>query len=332
MMKEGQQKFESQPILIVIPVFNDWEALALLLSHLDKLLHEKQVLAEVLLVNDASSIAPETANFSPANFNGIKRLRIVELRRNLGHQRAIALGLAYVEANVACCAVIVMDADGEDDPQDVLRLIEKCRAEGYRKMIFARRAKRSEGWLFKIFYICYRGLYKLLTGREIRVGNFSIIPYPVLRQLVAVSELWNHYAVGALKARVPYTDIAARRSNRLAGHSQMNFVSLVTHGLSAISVYGDIVGVRLLIATSLLIVFAVAVIATAIIIRFTTQLAIPGWTTYVVALFLIILMQGVVLSLFFIFIILSGRDNFNFLPLRDYHHFISRVQQIFPAA
>ena len=108
----------------------------------------------------------------------------------------------------------------------------------------------------------------------------------------------------------------------------MNFISLVTHGLSAISVHGDVVGVRLLIATTLLILFAIAGICVVVVIRLLTDLAIPGWATYVVALLLIILIQAVTLSLFFIFLVLSNRDNASFLPERDYVHFISRVVDI----
>ena len=84
----------------------------------------------------------------------------------------------------------------------------------------------------------------------------------------------------------------------------MNFVSLVTHGLSAISVYGDVAGVRLLLGTCGLIFLSVTGISLVVVVRFVTDLAIPGWATYVVALLLIILMQAVTLSLFFIFLVL----------------------------
>jgi hypothetical protein len=148
--------------------------------------------------------------------------------------------------------------------------------------------------------------------------------------LVAVSEVWNHYAVGAFKARVPYAEIRTARGKRLAGKPTMNFVSLVSHGLSAISVYGEVVGIRLLIATLLLMTASIIGIAVAVTIKFTTTLAIPGWTTYVVALLLIILMQAISLSLFFIFIVLSGRNNYSFMPLRDYHYFISGIHTVAP--
>jgi len=318
-----------EPIMILIPVFNDWRALGMLLTRLDESLRRADMEVEVLAVDDASS-TENYGDFIPANLKAIKRVDVLELTRNLGHQRAIVVGLAYVEANVACQVVVVMDGDGEDDPADVPRLIERCRDEGYEKMIFAERAKRSESLPFKLFYLAYRRLYRLLTGYEIRVGNFSVVPRRVLRRLVGTSEIWNHYAVGALKARVPSVQVPIKRGTRLAGKSKMSFPSLVTHGLSAISVHGEIVGTRLLVATFFLMLLVVFGLVSVVVIRVATDLAIPGWASYVGGLFLIILMQTVTLSLFFSFLILSGRNASNFMPQRDHEYFVLDVQRISP--
>ena len=313
-------------ILILIPVYDDWEALILLLGHLDAVLLNYETDVEILIVDDASKVP--FSHRLPL-LRRINRIDILELRRNLGHQRAIAIGLAYIEAHSPCGAVVVMDSDGEDSPKDVPKLINKCTEEAFGKLIFARRVKRSEGPLFTLFYALYKRAYKILTGQNIRMGNFSIIPFDILQRLVAVSEIWNHYAVGALKAKVQYSELATRREKRLAGRSKMNFTSLVTHGLGAISVHGEVVGVRLLMATSLLILFSLAGIAVVVSIKIFTTLAIPGWATYVGASLLIILIQAVSISLFFVFIILSSRNNYSFLPMRDFSNFILRSKTIY---
>ena len=89
----------------------------------------------------------------------------------------------------------------------------------------------------------------MLTGERVRVGNFSAIPPSLLPRLVAVSELWNHYAAAVFKSRIPYITIPTARGVRYAGQSTMNYVALVTHGLSAMAAFGDRIGVRLLMAT-----------------------------------------------------------------------------------
>lgn len=330
-MKE-KTDYNSEPLAlaIVIPVMDDWKSLARLLPLIDVNLSEKNLAVEIVVVDDGSSLPFDEADFVPNDLQNIRKISVLELKRNMGHQRAITLGLAFVAAERPDYgAAIVMDGDGEDKPEDVIRLIEKCRTENFSKIIFAKRSKRSEGATFRFFYRLYIGFFKIFTGQNIRVGNFSIVPRKILRRLVVVSDVWNHYAVGTFKARVPYTVIDTERGQRLDGTSKMNFVSLVTHGLSAISVYGDTVGVRLLLGTCILIALSVIGVLIVTGVRLLTDLAIPGWATYVIALLLIILMQAVTLSLFFIFLILNNRNSAGFLPAKDYQFFIAERHEVF---
>lgn len=317
------------PFLVIMPVFNDWSAVDPLLRRLDEELAGKDLDVDILLIDDGSTIrAP-----NPLRSVGSQRIRkidILRLKRNLGHQRAIAIALAHIEEKVACRAVVVMDADGEDKPEDAVRLIEEFHGGDQESVIFAQRTKRSENLLFRASYFIYQRLYKALTGQEIRIGNFSIIPRELLTRIVVVSEIWNHYSSGILKARIPHKYMPTARSNRLAGSSRMNYVQLVVHGLSAISIYGDVIGVRALIATLVLALFSVGLIVIAIVIRSATDLAIPGWATYVVSLSFIILLQSITISFSFVFLILNGRNNYSFLPLRDYQYFILDVRRVFP--
>jgi glycosyltransferase involved in cell wall biosynthesis len=318
-------------VVIVIPVFNDWESLRKLLHSLDWFLASTELNIEVLVVDDASNTSLQS-EMLPDRFQTIKKIDILELRRNLGHQRAIAIALAYAEANLQCEAVLVMDSDGEDKPEDALKLIEVYRKEGGQKVIFARRVKRSEGMVFRLLYNLYKNFYQLLTGQEIRVGNFSIIPYKILGRLVAVAEIWNHYAAGLQRAKVPYGEIPTNRGSRLAGTSKMSLVNLVAHGLSSISVYADVVGTRLLILTSIVLVIVTIAIAILIAIRLVTigVPESPGWVAYIVGLLFTALMQAIMFSIFFIFIVLSGRNNASFLPCRDYHYFIWKLRSVWP--
>lgn len=317
------------PFLIIMPVFNDWSSLDPLLRQLDEELSSKDLKVQMLVIDDGSTIkAPSSFNFLGSK--QITKVEILRLRRNLGHQRAIAIALAHIEANISCQAVVVMDADGEDKPEDAVRLIEEFQAGDRESVIFAQRTRRSENLIFRISYFIYRQLYKALTGQEIRIGNFSIIPRQLLTRIVVVSEIWNHYSSGILKARIPHQYIPTDRSNRLAGSSRMNYVQLVIHGLSAISIYGDVIGVRALMATVMLALISLFLIVVAIVIRSATDLAIPGWATYVIGLSFIILLQSITISFSFVFLILNGRNNYSFLPQRDYQFFVLDVRRVFP--
>lgn len=308
----------------MIPVYNDWDAVQQLLPLIDL---SAPCQCRVLIVDDASTEPPGQA--WPGGLAHIQAVSVLRLRRNLGHQRAIAIGLVYVYQNWnEVDAVVVMDADGEDRPQDLPALLDRFTAEGGRKVVFAARAKRLESSTFRFFYQTYRVLHKALTGVSVRVGNFSVLPPQALGTLMVVSELWNHYAAAVFRARIPHTSIPLPRGKRLAGRSRMNFVSLLVHGLGAISVFSDVVGARLLAVTALAILLTVMLAGLVAGVRFFTDLAIPGWATYVTGMLVIVLAQALIVSLALVFIIVSGRAASGFIPLRDAAYFIDHVEQV----
>lgn len=315
-------------LVILMPVYNDWEALALLLPNLERELNANGLKANLLIIDDGSTVSGPS-HLGEISFTSIETIDILSLRRNLGHQRAIAVGLAYIEANVFCHAVIVMDCDGEDDPRDVPRLVRECIANGGRKIVLAARTRRSESLIFRVFYHLYRVIHFVLTGVQVRVGNFSIVPVGALKRLVAVSELWNHYAAAVYKAKLPIALIPTCRNRRLEGTSQMNLVALVVHGLSAMAVFGDRIGVRLLIAVSLGMGLTSAALIAVIGVRLLTTLAVPGWATYVTGLLLVMLIQMLLVSLVFAFVILGARDTASIIPSRDYVHLTSEIQRVY---
>jgi polyisoprenyl-phosphate glycosyltransferase len=315
-------------LIILLPVYNDWLAFGLLLPSLERELKNEGLSAEILLVDDGSA-TPLPPNLASGSLSSIRAIDVLSLRRNLGHQRAIAVGLSYIEANRPCDAVIVMDCDGEDDPRDVPRLIHECIANHDQKIIFARRTRRSENLVFKLLYYLYRLVHLLLTGVPVRVGNFSIVPASALNRLVAVSELWNHYAAAVHKAKLPMALIPTQRSRRLEGSSRMNLVALVAHGLSAMAVFGDRIGVRLLLVVALGMVIASGGLIAVISVRLFTSLAIPGWATYVTGILLVMLIQMLLVVLAFAFVILAARDTASIIPTRDYVHMTRGIQRVY---
>ncbi len=311
-----------------MPVYNDWKALSLLLPSLDQVLTSSELKARIVLIDDGSNLPAPTA-LDRQRFESIVSVDVVALRRNLGHQRAIAVGLSYIDANLPESMVVVMDCDGEDDPKDVPRLIRECAAHGHEKIVFAARTRRSEGWLFTICYHLYRLIHYLLTGVAVRVGNFSIIPPRPLKRLVSVSELWNHYAAAAHKAKLPLTSISTERGQRLEGPPHMDMVSLVVHGLSAMAVFGDRIGVRLLMVVGIGMALSIISVVTVFFVRLATELAIPGWATYTTGLLLVMFMQMLLVVVAFVFVILAARNSVSVIPSRDYIHLTGACQRIY---
>ena len=315
-------------LIVLMPVYNDWQSARMLVWKLDTILTDQPFKPRLLLLDDCSSTS------APADLvtDKLKNLVCVEslrLRCNLGHQRAIAVGLSFIYAERPCDAVLIMDADGEDKPEDVPHLIEKFLEERGGKVIFAERVRRSEDWLFRIGYIVYRGLHRMLTGIRVRVGNFSIIPAAYLERLVVVSETWNHYAATVIKSRIPHQMLPIDRGQRLAGRSSMNYAALMLHGLSSISVFADIVGVRLTLTILATTVILIMLLFTVLVIRWGTHLSIPGWATTATGLLLVMVLQMLTVALGLTLLVLFNRSNLNFLPLRDFRFFIGGVQKAY---
>jgi hypothetical protein len=109
----------------------------------------------------------------------------------------------------------------------------------------------------------------------------------------------------------------------------MNFTALVSHGLSAMSVFGDIVGVRLLIASLLGSLMAGIGILLVAMIRLFTNQAIPGWASYTVGILAIIMIQFITIATSFTFAVLSNRMALGFVPLRDYSLFVEECVSIY---
>lgn len=310
-------------LINLIPVYEDWSSLRLLLARLDEQFIDSKREISVVIVDDASTTAPLEDLLKSRQ--AIAAVRILRLKVNLGHQRAIAIGLSYIHSNLSPGAVIIMDADGEDRPEDISRLLQKSRETGQKHVVFAERAIRSESLIFKSFYWLYRMLFRAATGRNIRFGNFSVIPAALLGRIVALPDIWNNYAASLVKARLPLEMVACSRGSRLTGKSKMGLVGLILHGLSAISVHSEVFGARALIGSLIVMVAALLLGCIAALIRLTTDLAIPGWATYAVGLSIIAVLQGVTLTVFFVFLILHSRNMPAFAPARDYEYFIEEV-------
>jgi hypothetical protein len=109
----------------------------------------------------------------------------------------------------------------------------------------------------------------------------------------------------------------------------MNLISLVVHGLSALSVYGPIIGVRMLVAIAIL-VGAVGAGLVAMAIVALSGAHLPSWLPGVAALLVVLLFQGVTAAVAFVFLMLSGRQGASVIPLRDYRHFVIRLVCVAP--
>jgi hypothetical protein len=226
--------------IILIPLFNDWKSVTKLLNEIDFQINSWDAIVSVVIVNDASTEDRQGVEF---NFKKIKFVKILNMKKNKVHQRCIAAGLKYICNNEDFDRVIVMDADGEDRPEEINDFFRVSK-ENPNVTITGNRFKRSEGIIFKTLYEIHKILTFIFTGKLVKFGNFTCLPKKHVLQLIEKSYLWNTYSSSVLRTINDRLSISSTRGKRYVLPSKMNFFGLFFHSLTIISVFRKEVIIR----------------------------------------------------------------------------------------
>ncbi len=223
-----------------------------------------------------------------------ERVEFVNLSRNFGPQIAITAGLDYSSRQ----AVVVMDADLQDPPEVIPRLIQKWRE--WCDIVFAGREKRKGESLFKrVRTALFYRLLRQLTVTKIRLdaGDFRLISRRAVEALKAIRES-NQYVRGLVTwVGFQQTSVTFVRDIRHAGESKYPLRKLVTSALNGINSFSF---VPLRLATYLglagfFISFLSSVNAVGLTI-FTSSFG-PGWGLVIVAILFIGSLQLIILGI-----------------------------------
>jgi len=283
-------KLTQHHLIIVTPVYEDVEASSRLFRELSEQF-KRDVF--VVAVDDGSVRQPlDIRSLEQSGVEGV----VLKLRRNVGHQRAIAIGLGYVSEHIQPGQnVVVMDSDGEDMPATIVSLLEQLKTDDV-DLVVAQRKSRVETFRFKAFYAVYKLFFSLMTGRSISFGNFMALKAASVKRLVAMQELSIHVAGAVLASKLRTAICPLDRGERYAGQSKMNFVGLVLHGFKGLMVFAEDVLVRVGIACALIAAFSVIGAVAAIILKL-LGFSTPGWFSVALGILVLMLLQTGALAL-----------------------------------
>ena len=220
-------------IVILIPVFNDWQSVYKLLeninSEVSSLVHE----FSVIIVNDASTEAnPGLSN----NLDNLSSIKIINMKENRGHARCNAVGLKHIFTNEEFDYVIPMDGDGEDRPEEIKKLVDNLNYHPD-KPIVGERIKRSEGIFFKFCYFIHKLITFTFTGQSIKYGNYTCLPKTIVEKMINEKATWSSFSGSLAKVAKDRASIPSERGTRYFGPSKMSFKNLLIHSLSIITVF-----------------------------------------------------------------------------------------------
>ena len=303
-------------LVIVTPVYEDVEASNMLFKELRKELGPE---IYIVAVDDGSVQQPlDIESMKTANVDGV----VIKLKRNVGHQRAIAIGLNYVADQIPnATQVVIMDSDGEDLPATIPNLLMRLSSSEV-DIVVAQRKSRVETLRFRAFYKAYKWLFKIMSGRTISFGNFMVLKPSAIKRMAAMQELWTHLAGCVLSSKLRIATCPLDRGPRYAGQSKMNFVSLALHGFKGMMVFAEDVLVRVGIAcagvAALSVIFSIIAIGLKLF-----SYATPGWFSVALGLLFLVFLQTGALTL--MTLMLTGVMRSGIVDKPDYIDFIENL-------
>ena len=293
-------------VVFVIPIFNDWDCLKILSEQIKETsIKEKWNEVELIIVNDCSTHDLDTSSKPFA-----LKSTILNLISNQGNQRAISIGLSYINDQITDYDyIIILDADGEDKPSDAVRLINEAKKSEMKKIVFSIRAKRNEGFFYIFFYAIYKILYKLLTGQKINLGHFSCIPKKLLKRVLSVSGIWTHYCAALTKSKLPFTAVVCDKGQRIKGVTNQNKNMLLFHGLASMAVYMEVIVLRFLLISLVGMFLMSILIALVFYFKLSGIILVANWATSVIIGFVIIFIIFLLLCFFSLLALLNKNLN-----------------------
>jgi len=217
--------------IILIPVYNDWKSLEKLIEKIELFIKGLDKFL-ILIVDDHSTVRCFLKKKYKKNK---KKIKILRLNKNLGSQKAIAIGLDYIKKNFFKSNVLIMDGDGEDDPSKIKEMLFEAKKNSD-TIIVSCRLKRKESFYIKFFYKIHLLIVFFLTLKWISFGNFSCLNTKNLEKLLKDDSLYLAYSAAVIKNN-KIKRLYAKRNKRFFGKSKVGFLKLMEHSVRILSVF-----------------------------------------------------------------------------------------------
>jgi hypothetical protein len=238
---------EATRLWIVSPMLHDTESFLRLRGETVSACVQTRVADRIrfLVVDDSAGTDSEVARL-----HDLDDVEVLTPPFNLGHQRAIVFGLRFLVPRLAGDELVVtMDSDGEDQPADVPRLIAGLQASTA-PLVLAERTKRKEQLRFRVMYLFFRVLFRVLTGTRVKSGNFALQRARSLAASIDHPSFDLCYSSTLLALRRPTTMVPCARGERFAGRSRMSSYALVAHGVRMLLPFSERIAVRMMIVAA----------------------------------------------------------------------------------
>ncbi len=221
-------------VSLVIPVKNESAALDRLFDAVLPILAAATASHEIIVVDDGSG--DDTLSRLLDWQRRCATLRVVELSRNFGKEAAVAAGLGHCRGRCA----IVMDADLQDPPELIPRMLAKWR-EGYEMVVAVRSLRAEDAWSKRVSASWFYRIINAISDIEIpaHAGDFRLLDAAAIRAFLALPERarFNKGMFAWIGFRT--CQIAHERPARRAGESKWGLGRLLVFALDGITSFSS---------------------------------------------------------------------------------------------
>ncbi|MFH0878141.1 MAG: glycosyltransferase family 2 protein [Lentisphaerota bacterium] len=264
-------------VTVVVPFLNEEENLPLLYDRLVKALEAQPEELELILVDDGSTDG--SPRWAAEKARADKRVKLIRLSRNFGHQIAITAGLDCARGD----AVVIIDADLQDPPEVIPSLLAKWR-EGFEVVYAVRSSREGETWLKKFLAASFYRMFRSMSNVQVPMdaGDFRLVDRKVADALKNVREL--HRFMRGLTCWVGFNQVAVtyERAARHAGQTKYPVLKSLRLALDAVTSFSGaplrwVTGMGLAIALA-----GVLMLISVIVNRYLhPQEYVAGWATLI---------------------------------------------------
>jgi glycosyltransferase involved in cell wall biosynthesis len=215
---------------IVAPCYNEEGNLLELHRRITEVMDKTGEPWELVLINDGS--IDRTSELMQALHRSDPRVHYLDFARNFGHQIAVTAGVDYAQGE----AVIIIDADLQDPPELILKMIDKWK-EGYQVVYAVRAERKGESW-FKLFTakLFYRIIYRITdVDIPLDTGDFRLMDRKVVDALKQMQE--RHRFIRGMTSWVGFkqTGVTYTREERFSGQTKYPFRRMLKFALDAVT-------------------------------------------------------------------------------------------------
>ena len=266
-------------ISLVVPAYNEEEVLEAFHREVSEEIDRLPDDFEFVFVDDGSR--DQTASIMRQLAARDPRVRAVILSRNFGHEAAIEAGLRAARGD----AVIVMDADLQDGPEIIPRLIGAWR-EGA-DVVYAVRKGRKEGRLLRAAFSGFYGLASRVMSIDLPrdAGPFSLMDRQVVDVINDLPEKGRYFPGLRAFAGFRQVPVEAERRERAAGETKYSLVKRTLGGTNAIFSFSKLPLRLMTFMGFLMTVLAVAGLIWVIIGAIFGTGTAQGWTSVMTVMF-----------------------------------------------